>query len=255
MSAAVLKRTTNVLAPNNRAWAPHPARRSSVAGVVALHVAFVSALVWWSSERGLMRVTKQAVVEMRVVFPEVMLPKPEPKPPEPKPAPAAKTTPQPKNAPPPPNLAWALPVERSNLALTAAAEPSPVADPKPAAPAPAAAVAVAAAQSPAAPPVPAPPPPPPPVVLPSSSADYLNNPAPPYPPIAKRLGESGRVVVRALVGADGSVQRVELRTSSGFERLDQIALDTVQRWRFKPSTRGGVAESMWVNVPIDFKLD
>jgi protein TonB len=93
------------------------------------------------------------------------------------------------------------------------------------------------------------------VQLPSSDADYLQNPKPPYPPISKRLGEQGKVIVRVLIGADGQPQKSEIRQSSGFDRLDQAAVTTVMRWRYVPGKRGGVPEAMWFNVPINFVLE
>jgi protein TonB len=93
------------------------------------------------------------------------------------------------------------------------------------------------------------------VELPSSDADYLHNPKPPYPPLSKRLGEQGKVVVRTLIGADGVPQKAEIKQSSGFERLDQSALATALRWRYVPGKRAGVAEAMWFNVPFSFVLE
>ena len=93
------------------------------------------------------------------------------------------------------------------------------------------------------------------VELPSSDADYLHNPKPPYPPLSKRLGEQGKVVVRTLIGADGVPQKAEIKHSSGFERLDQSALATALRWRYVPGKRAGVAEAMWFNVPFSFVLE
>ena len=93
------------------------------------------------------------------------------------------------------------------------------------------------------------------VDLPSSDADYLNNPKPPYPPMSRRLGEQGKVVLRVLISADGTAQKAEIRQSSGFERLDQAALATVLKWRYVPGKRGGVPEAMWFNVPINFVLE
>lgn len=92
------------------------------------------------------------------------------------------------------------------------------------------------------------------IELPSSEADYLTNPAPPYPPISKRLKEQGRVLLRVYVSADGAAIQVELRQSSGFERLDNVAIETVKRWKFVTGKRDGVAEAMWVVVPISFEL-
>ncbi|MFN7121982.1 MAG: energy transducer TonB, partial [Hydrogenophaga sp.] len=106
-----------------------------------------------------------------------------------------------------------------------------------------------------APPSPPAPPAPPRIELPSSSADYLNNPRPPYPPLSKRLGEQGKVVVRVYIEVDGTATRAEVRQSSGFERLDQTAVQTVLRWRYVPGKRAGVPEAMWFNVPINFVLE
>jgi protein TonB len=91
--------------------------------------------------------------------------------------------------------------------------------------------------------------------LPSSNADYLQNPKPPYPALSKRLGEQGKVVVRVLIGTDGTAQQAEIRQSSGYERLDQAALGTVLRWHYVPGKRAGVPEAMWFNVPINFVLE
>jgi protein TonB len=108
------------------------------------------------------------------------------------------------------------------------------------------------APAPTAPPAP---PAPPRVELPSSSADYLNNPRPPYPPLSKRLGEQGKVVVRVFIEANGAASKAEIRSSSGYDRLDQTALQTVLKWRYAPGKRNGVAEAMWFNVPISFVLE
>jgi protein TonB len=93
------------------------------------------------------------------------------------------------------------------------------------------------------------------VEQPSSDADYLNNPKPPYPSLSKRLGEQGRVLVRTLIGADGVAQKAEIKQSSGFDRLDQTALATALRWRYVPGKRAGVPEAMWFNVPFNFVLE
>lgn len=91
---------------------------------------------------------------------------------------------------------------------------------------------------------------------PSNTADYLNNPPPAYPAMSRRLGETGRVIVRVLIGPDGRAQEARIQKSSGYERLDQVALETARdRWRYKPGTRDGVPEAMWFNVPLNFVLE
>ena len=91
--------------------------------------------------------------------------------------------------------------------------------------------------------------------LPSSEAHGLNNPKPAYPRASRRLNEQGQVMVRVFVATDGSPQHGEIKTSSGFDRLDQEALRTVMRWRFVPGQRLGTPEAMWFNVPVNFVLE
>jgi protein TonB len=86
-------------------------------------------------------------------------------------------------------------------------------------------------------------------------ADYARNPAPIYPAAARRQEQQGTVTVKVLVGADGSVERAEVADSSGFDALDDAALETVRsRWRFVPARHDGLAIESWVLVPIRFAL-
>ncbi|WP_143896499.1 energy transducer TonB, partial [Tepidimonas sediminis] len=118
------------------------------------------------------------------------------------------------------------------------------------------ALAAAPVAAPAAPAVAAAPPAPPPKIeLPSASAAYLNNPPPAYPALSRRLGEQGRVVLRVRIEPDGTASAAEIRTSSGYERLDKAALEAVLRWRYVPGKRDGVPEAMWFLVPIQFVLE
>lgn len=86
-------------------------------------------------------------------------------------------------------------------------------------------------------------------------ADYLKNPAPPYPPQSRRIGEEGKVILRVFVTAEGGAQQIEIKASSGSDRLDESAQRTVRRWKFIPARRGGITVESWVLVPIVFKLE
>lgn len=85
--------------------------------------------------------------------------------------------------------------------------------------------------------------------------DYLNNPAPAYPGLAKRLGLQGKVMLRVRVSARGLAESVEVQTSCGVESLDNAAVEAVKRWRFAPAMRGEEAVEGWALVPINFKLN
>lgn len=93
-----------------------------------------------------------------------------------------------------------------------------------------------------------------PATAPRLDADYLDNPAPSYPPLSTRAREEGRVLLHVFVEASGLAGRVELRTSSGFERLDRSAMAAVKRWKFVPAKQGSEAVAAWVLVPIVFSL-
>jgi len=86
-------------------------------------------------------------------------------------------------------------------------------------------------------------------------ADYGKNPPPIYPAIARRHAQQGTVTLRVLVAIDGVVARAEIAESSGFDALDEAALETVRRrWRFVPARRSGLPVDSWVLVPIRFAL-
>lgn len=216
-------------------------RNTVISGaVVAAHAGVLVALVAGAHPRA-----SEVIVPAMVVAESVDLATPAPRPeapePAPKPAPreATRETAPRKPAPEPSPLPAAAP----------SAEPLPAAPavaPESAPPAPARSEVAAA---PAAPPAL------PKVELPSASATYLDNPPPEYPRLSRRLGEQGRVVLRVLIGADGSAAQAEVRASSGFERLDQAALRAVLRWKYVPGRRGGTPEAMWFNVPVQFVLE
>lgn len=223
-----------------------PLRTTVIAGVVLLHVAGL-----WALQSGLVRPAVEVVVPAEVIA-ELIAPTapPPPQPPTPRAAPAlpappaaAPKSPAPRPAPAPLAVADAPATPHAPVVAAPAPEPSPTPAPVPA---PVAPPAAPAPPAPAAPPR---------IELPSSNAAYLQNPAPGYPAISKRMGEQGKVLLRVLIGADGLPQKVELQQSSGYERLDRQAQDAVMRWRFVPGKRNGVAEAMWNVVPINFVLE
>ncbi|MGP1615412.1 MAG: energy transducer TonB, partial [Pollutimonas bauzanensis] len=64
----------------------------------------------------------------------------------------------------------------------------------------------------------------------------------------------GRVVVRVLISAQGSVLDVSVRSSSGYTRLDDAALKAARTARFKPYTENGIAYQAMADIPFDFVL-
>ena len=216
-------------------------RNVFIAGsVVLFHVAAL-----WALQTGLLRRAVEIIVPAEILSEIITPPAPKVEPPPPAPPPV-KPIRKIELPPPPLPVAIADPTPAPNA-------PTGVVAPQPPAPPIAAPVNVAAPPAPV--PAPVAPPAPPKIDLPSSDAAYLQNPKPAYPSISKRLGEQGKVVVRVLIGLDGTAQKAEIRQSSGYDRLDQAALATVQKWRYVPGKRAGVPEAMWFNIPINFVLE
>ncbi|MEY4495462.1 MAG: hypothetical protein RL744_526 [Pseudomonadota bacterium] len=94
-----------------------------------------------------------------------------------------------------------------------------------------------------------------PVSMPNSDASELNNPKPPYPAISKKLREQGLVLLKACIGANGSLDSLDLKQGSGFSRLDQVALQTVKQWKFIPAKKGGTPIPMCYELPVKFILE
>lgn len=210
--------------------------------VVLAHAAGLAALAQLARQPAAVAETpiSVALIELPVPLPTVAPPLPRPVvEPPPKPAPRPQTR-APKPAP---KVTEAPTAIRSET-------PPPQAPPEPVreavAPAPPAPPAPPARPAPEAPPA---------VIAARFDAAYLNNPAPAYPPLSRRMREEGKVMLRVQVTAEGLPAQVDLAESSGYARLDTAAREAVQRWRFVPAKQGGQPVAAAVIVPIVFKLE
>ncbi|WP_292932973.1 energy transducer TonB [Noviherbaspirillum sp.] len=86
-------------------------------------------------------------------------------------------------------------------------------------------------------------------------ADYLQNPAPVFPALSRRMHEEGKVLLLVQVSAKGEAENVQIKQSSGYIRLDEAAVNAVRKWRFIPARRGSEPVASSVVVPIVFRLD
>ena len=75
---------------------------------------------------------------------------------------------------------------------------------------------------------------------------------PHYPEEARQQRIQGAVVLKALVGADGSVQ--ELKVISGDPLLVQAATEAVRQWRFQPHHSKGQLTGFETRITINFLL-
>lgn len=193
----------------------------SLTGAAAAHAALIGFVAVVVPADELRKVIEPMTVRLVEIPPDAPKPPPKPKTNLPRPSPQLLASTTPSEAP----AAFAVP-------------PQP---PQPPSPVPAAPINIAPA----------------PVAITAArfDADYLDNPKPVYPLVARRLGEQGKVLLRVYVSAAGLAEKVELKTGSGFARLDQAATDAVSRWRFVPARRGDQAFAAWVQVPITFQLE
>ena len=157
--------------------------------------------------------------------------KPEPPPPTPKPQPAKK--PQSRQ------LVAETPVISASEPVALSFQPEPEPAPEP--------VAVAEPSPVQMPPGP--------ITLSSElsvACPELNAPA--YPPLSRRLGEEGKLVLRVELDEGGRVNIARVVTSSGFKRLDEAAMVAVKTWRCNPPQRNGQPVRAIALQPFNFVL-
>ena len=74
------------------------------------------------------------------------------------------------------------------------------------------------------------------------------NQKPVYPERARLLKQKGKVVLVYFVTKSGKVQKVQMKSSSGYRSLDLSAVKGISKYRYYPGQEG------WVEHPIDFSL-
>jgi len=78
---------------------------------------------------------------------------------------------------------------------------------------------------------------------------------PPYPDVARRLGEQGQVLLHLTISAQGDVVAATVAQSSGFADLDQSAVAwVVAHWKYKPAIQNGVAVVSVADAIVKFDL-
>ena len=78
--------------------------------------------------------------------------------------------------------------------------------------------------------------------------------APEYPLAAKRLGQSGTVIVKFRIEMDGSISDSQIVSSSGYPRLDDAAREGLSLCHFKPGTVDGQPIQSWAQIQYVWKL-
>jgi protein TonB len=80
----------------------------------------------------------------------------------------------------------------------------------------------------------------------------ISRPGPVYPELAKRARVQGDVELNAVIGVDGSIQ--ELRVRSGHPLLVKAAVEAVSQWRYQPTTLNGDPVEVATLITVTFRL-
>jgi periplasmic protein TonB len=89
-----------------------------------------------------------------------------------------------------------------------------------------------------------------------TARQVLHNPKPHYPLASRRLREQGLVIVKVCVDEQGIVGEVGLSKSSGFQNLDQSALQALSQWRFASIASNSTdLFSQCFQTPVQFTLE
>ena len=218
------------------------AKFGPLAMVLAVH-----ALLFYSVYSGMLTRMVDQTIEHAVMVSFVAPPQPKSPPPAaPKTVPLAKL--QPPLLPSVPVIQVAVQPQPNVISVTQTAAPVETAP----APAVVSAPAAPVAPTPAAP-MPVAPTPAAPKTI-TSGVEYIQAPQPVYPPMSKRMGEQGKVILRILVSETGRPDQVQVQTSSGSARLDEAGRQAALRAVFKPHLEDGRAVAVYVIVPLNFQL-
>ncbi len=74
-----------------------------------------------------------------------------------------------------------------------------------------------------------------------------------YPSQLRDAGIEGTVILWIFVDAQGAVQKMEVKESSGYELMDEAALSTAEKMRFAPAMNRDKATPVWLAQPITFR--
>jgi len=75
----------------------------------------------------------------------------------------------------------------------------------------------------------------------------------PMPASLSTLDIDATVTVVFIVGTDGVPVDITVPNPSEYEALNQVAIDSVSKWRFKPGIKNGVPVNTRMQIPITFK--
>lgn len=85
--------------------------------------------------------------------------------------------------------------------------------------------------------------------------EIMSRVQPTYPPIAQQKKIEGTVILSVLVSERGeAVDARVLRGAGGQSGLNEAAIESIKKWKFRPAVKSGKRVRVWMTYPIVFKL-
>jgi protein TonB len=85
------------------------------------------------------------------------------------------------------------------------------------------------------------------------AASLIHRVEPVYPAIARFMHLSGRVELRAIIGTDGTMQRLEVL--SGNAILALAAVSAVEQWRYRPTQLNNEPVEVETYITVNFVME
>ena len=80
-------------------------------------------------------------------------------------------------------------------------------------------------------------------------------PKPKYPITSRRNKEEGSVLFKLTISSNGRLEKYEIIKSSGFERLDKAAIDSIKKGKYEPAIKNNKKTSSNIEIRIIFDLE
>ncbi len=73
-----------------------------------------------------------------------------------------------------------------------------------------------------------------------------------FPRVLREAGVGGNVGVFFFVSEEGDVTNAVVQSSSGYVRLDHVALEVAKAGKFEPAMIRDLTVGVWIILPINF---
>ena len=75
-----------------------------------------------------------------------------------------------------------------------------------------------------------------------------------YPVTLREAKIEGRVILWIFIDKQGNVLKSQVQVTSGYAKMDQVALDVANAMRFQPAKNRDKTTPVWVQQAIDFEV-